>query len=498
MVTDQQVRRLFDVQNKYEYQYQAADAAGISSKTAHKYLKIGKLPSQCRVDHTWATRKDPFVDDWSFVEQMLEDTQATLEAKTIFEYLQRADPGKYHNGQLRTLQRRIKTWKALYGPSKEIFFSQIYYPGQWACSDFTSMNKLNITIAHQPFEHLVYHFVLCYSNWQAGRICFSESFESLSLGIQDALWKLGGVPSLHRTDNLTSAVHKVGHPDIFTDKYRALSSHYGFESSKTNPASPHENGDVEKSNDLFKKAIGQSLIIRGSRDFDSLEEYEKFLQKIIDRMNQNCHKRFAEEIEVLKKLPNLRYDNYETRDCKVGRGGTFRLLHNTYSAHSRLAGEKVKVRVFADKLEIWYAQRHIETLPRLRGENGHCINYRHIIDRLVRKPGAFENYCYKEDLFPSSLFRIAYDILKETCSTRQASKEYLKILELAAKEDESLVNEALRLLINLEEEVSFEKVKEFIDSKQKATEPTDVYIEPVDINYYDTLLEMPECVCAYE
>ena len=498
MVTDQQVRRLFDVQNKYEYQYQAADAAGISSKTAHKYLKSGKLPSQCRVDHTWATRKDPFVDDWSFVEQMLEDTQATLEAKTIFEYLQRADPGKYHNGQLRTLQRRIKAWKALYGPSKEIFFSQIYYPGQWACSDFTSMNKLNITIAHQPFEHLVYHFVLCYSNWQAGRICFSESFESLSLGIQDALWKLGGVPSLHRTDNLTSAVHKVGHPDIFTDKYRALSSHYGFESSKTNPASPHENGDVEKSNDLFKKAIGQSLIIRGSRDFDSLEEYEKFLQKIIDRMNQNCHKRFAEEIEVLKKLPNLRYDDYETRDCKVGRGGTFRLLHNTYSAHSRLAGEKVKVRVFADKLEIWYAQRHIETLPRLRGENGHCINYRHIIDRLVRKPGAFENYCYKEDLFPSSLFRIAYDILRETCSIRQASKEYLKILELAAKEDESLVNEALRLLINLEEEVSFEKVKEFIDSKQKATEPTDVYIEPVDINYYDTLLEMPECVCAYE
>ena len=495
MVTDLQVRRLFDMRNKHDHLYQAADAAGMSSKTAHKYLKNGKLPSQCRVDHTWATRKDPFADDWAFVVGLLEDTQATLQAKTIFQHLQRADPGKYHNGQLRTLQRRIKAWKALYGPSKEIFFSQIYYPGQWACSDFTNMNKLNITIAHQPFEHIFYHFVLCYSNWQAGRICFSESFESLSLGIQDALWKLGGVPSIHRTDNLTSAVHKVGHPDVYTDKYRALSTHYGFESSKTNPASPHENGDVERSNGLFKKAVDQSLIIRGSRDFDSLEEYERFLQKIIDRMNQNCHKRFAEEIEVLKSLPNLRYDDYETRDCKVGRGGTFRLLHNTYSAHSRLAGEKVKVRVFADKLEIWYAQRHIETLPRLRGENGHCINYRHIIDRLVRKPGAFENYCYKEDLFPTSLFRIAYDILRETRSIRQASKEYLKILELAAKEDESLVNEALRLLINLEEEVSFEKVKEFIDSKQKASEPTAVHIEPVDINDYDMLLETPECVC---
>jgi len=496
MVTDRQVRRLFDVQNKYQYQYQAADAAGISRKTARKYLKNGKLPSQCRVEHTWPTRKDPFADDWSFVEQALIDTQAALEAKTIFEFLQRAYPGKYHNGQLRTLQRRIKVWKALYGPSREIFFSQHYDPGQWACSDFTSMNKLNITIARQPFEHIFYHFVLCYSNWQAGRICFSESFESLSLGIQDALWKLGGVPFYHRTDNLTSAVHKVGHPDIFTDKYRGLAGHYGFESSKTNPASPHENGDVEKSNDLFKKAVDQSLIIRGSRDFDSVEEYEKFLQKIIDRMNQNCHKRFAEELEVLKELPNLRYDDYETRTCKVGRGGTFRLLHNTYSAHSRLVGETIKIRVYADKLEIWYAQRHIETLPRLRGENGYYINYRHHIDRLVRKPGAFENYCHKDSMFPTSQFRIAYDILREGRSIRQANKEYLKILELAAKEDESLVNEALRLLINLEEEIDFEKVKQFIDSKQKPPEPTAVHIEPVDINDYDMLLETPECVCV--
>jgi hypothetical protein len=494
MVTDQQVRRLIEMRNKQDYQYQAADAAGMSSKTAGKYLQSGKLPSQCRVEHTWPTRQDPFAEDWDFVKRLLKDTQAALEAKTLLAYLQRAYPGKYHDGQLRTLQRHIKAWKALYGPAKEVFFSQHYDPGQWSCSDFTSMNGLLITIAQQPFDHLFYHFVLCYSNWQAGRICFSESFESLSLGVQDALWKLGGVPAYHRTDNLTSAVHKVGHPDIFTNKYRGLADHYGFESSKTNPASPHENGDVEKSNDLFKKAVDQSLILRGSRDFDTVEAYEKFLQKIIDRMNQNVHKRFAEEIEVLKQLPNLRYDDYETRTCKVGRGGTFRLLHNTYSAHSRLVGETVTVRVYADQLEIWYAQRHIETLPRLRGENGHCINYRHLIDRLVRKPGAFENYCYKDDLFPTSQFRIAYDILRDASSIRQANKEYLKILEVAAKESESLVNEALRWLIHLEEEISFTKVKQFIDSKQKALEPTDVYIESVDIQGYDSLYETPECV----
>lgn len=496
MVTDQQVRRLFNVQNRYEYQYQVADAAGMSRKTAHKYLKSGKLPCHCRVEHTWPTRQDPFSEDWAFIEQLLKDTQAALEAKTLFDHLQRAYPGKYHNGQLRTLQRRIKAWKALYGPAKEIFFSQHYDPGQWACSDFTCMNELYITIAQQPFEHLFYHFVLCYSNWQAGRICFSESFESLSLGIQDALWNLGGVPFYHRTDNLTSAVHKVGHPDIFTDKYRGLASHYGFVSSKTNPSSPHENGDVEKSNDLFKHAVDQSLLLRGSRDFDTIQDYEKFLQKIIDRMNQNCHKRFAEEVEVLKRLPALRYDEYEIKTCKVGRGGTLRVLHNTYSTHSRLVGETVKVRVYADKLEIWYAQRYIETFPRLRGENGHYINYRHHIDRLVRKPGAFENYCYKDDLFPTSQFRIAYDILREAFSLRQANKEYLKILELAAKDSESLVNEALRLLINLDEEIRFDIVKQFIDSKQKTPDPTEVTIEPVNIHEYDRLLETPECVCV--
>ncbi len=161
MVTDPQVRRLFNVKHKYEYQYQAADATGISSKTARKYLKSGKLPSQCKLEHTWSTREDPFAEDWAFVVGLMEDTQATLQANTILEYLQQTYPGKYQDGQLRTLQRKIKKWKAMYGPSKEIFFSQMYLPGQWACSDFTSMNKLNITIAHQPFEHIFYHFVLC-------------------------------------------------------------------------------------------------------------------------------------------------------------------------------------------------------------------------------------------------------------------------------------------------------------------------------------------------
>ena len=496
MVTDKQVRRLFLMVRKYEHLYQAADAAGMSTKTARKYLQSGKLPSQSRPDHTWSTRQDPFAEDWGFIEQLLKDTRGSVEAKTLFEHLQQAFPNKYQHGQLRTFQRRVKAWKALHGPSKETFFTQTYHPGQWACSDYTSMNKLNITIGHQRFDHLFYHFVLCYSNWQAGRICFSESFESLSLGIQDALCKLGGVPRYHRTDCLSSAVHKVGHPDEFTDRYRGLADHYGFASSKTNPGSPHENGDVEKFNDLFKKAVDQSLIIRGSRNFETVEAYAAFLQNIIDHMNQQRQQRFAEELEVLRDLPSLRYDAYQTRSCKVSRGSTIHLLHNTYSVNSRLIGETVKVRVYADTLEVWYAQRPIETLPRLRGESGHHIQYRHIIDQLIRKPGAFENYHYKEALFPTSYFRMAYDLLAQSHTVRQASKVYLKLLDLAAKENESAVNEALRRLIDLDEMIDYEKVERIVKHHQQPPEPTDVYVESVDLNDYDLLYEQPECVCV--
>jgi len=104
--------------------------------------------------------------------------------------------------------------------------------------------------------------------------------------------------------------------------------------------------------------------------------------------------------------------------------------------HSRLIGEDVEVRLFAERLEVWYAQKKVETMPRVRGKGHHHINYRHIIDWLVRKPGAFEQYRYRDDLFPSSRFRIAYDVLKGQSPAR-GHKEYLKILQLAARETEA-------------------------------------------------------------
>ncbi len=492
MLTDNQIRRLFQMEHKYKCKYKAADAAGVNVKTARKYLSSRKLPSQCKPLHTWRTRQDPFAQDWDYIEKMLIEGGSSLQVKSIFEHLQTEFPGRYSNNQLRTLQRRVKAWKALRGPVKEVFFDQRYAPGEWCCSDFTSMNKLGITIASEPFNHIVYHFVLCLSNWQSCRICFSESFESLSMGLQDALWKLGGVPAFHRSDNLSSAVKKIGSQSLFTEHYAALCDHYGIKPSKTNTYSPHENGDVEKSNDLFKKSVEQNLLLRGSRDFDNLKQYERFLQDIVSRMNENSHQRFSQEIEHLRPLPYLRYDDYRTKSYKVGKTSTIRVLHNTYSVNSRLIGESIDVRIYADKLEIWYGNKHIEDLRRLRGRYSHRINYRHIIDTLVRKPGAFENYRYKEDLYPSSIFRIAYDMLCEHLSLKEANKQYLNILKLAAEVSEDYTNEALRYQINTNDRVSFKATEHMVKKQQIPDEPTEVNIEFTDICSYDDLLTVGE------
>jgi len=491
MVTDEQVRRLFTMKNRYQHLYQAADAAGMSTKTARKYLQSGVLPGQCHPLHDWATHEDAFAEDWPWAKDFLK-TNPNLEAKSLFEALQRQYPGKYQNSQLRTFQRRVKQWRALYGPEQEVFFPQVYPPGQWCESDFTRMNKLGITICGVPFPHMLYHFVLCLSNWETVSICFSESYESLSTGLQNALWKLGGIPRYHKTDNLTSAVNKVGNPEVFTANYRGLADHYGFTSCKTQPGHPNENGDIEQRHYRLKRAVEQALILRGSRDFNSRTEYERFLEKLIDQLNAGRTERLAEELKALRELPTLRYEDFTRARCRVSRFSTIRVLKNSYSVHSRLIGEQVDVRIYADHLEVWYAQQRIEILPRLRGENGHYINYRHVIDTLVRKPGAFENYRYKDDMFPTSQFRFAYDILRQEHGIKEANKQYLKILELAAKESQTAVNESLRFLINHTDGIDIETIQQMVESEQQPPSVTDVFIGEIDINGYDCLLESAE------
>jgi transposase len=490
MVTDRQVRRLMGLLSRGKTLAAAAAKADMDEKTARKYRLLGRLPSEVMPEHTWRTRVDPFSQVWDELKAKMEINPG-LEAKTLFEDLQRRYPGQFADGQLRTLQRRVKVWRALEGPPKEVYFPQVHKPGELCQSDFTCMNSSSVMIQGQRFDHMIYHFVLTYSNWETGTICFSESFEALSEGLQNALWQLGGVPKTHRTDRLSAAVQKPDNPEEFTQRYNALLKHYGIEGVKTRPASPHENGDVEQRHHRFKRALEQSLMLRGSRDFASRDEYVAFLHKLFSQLNAGRQKRLSEELNVISSLPQRRLDSARRLRLKVGPSSTIRVYNNVYSVDSRLIKETVEVRLYAERLQVWYAQRLVDTIPRLRGDGKHRIEYRHIIDWLVRKPGAFENYRYRQDLYPTHRFRVAYDWIKQRRPSR-ATKEYLQILYLAARENETAVDDALRTLINQDQPITIDAVKSLVCGQQEVVPVTEVNIAEVDLGAYDTLLGVGE------
>ena len=487
MVTDRQVRRLMSLIQTEQSLQVAADKAGMDRETARKYREIGKLPSEVRPDHDWRTRADAFAEVWSWVAQQL-SVNPGLEAKTLLEALQRAYPGQFADGQLRTLQRQVKRWRGLEGPGREVFFAQVHHPGRLGASDFSHMTKLGVTIGGRSFEHLIYHFVLTYSNWETFTICYSESFESLSEGLQNALWELGGVPQRHRTDCLSAAVANTSNFEEFTRRYEGLLEHYGLRAEKTNPNSGNENGDVEQRHHRFKRAVDQALMLRGSRDFADMQAYVEFLKALTKQLNRGRQSRFAEELKVILSLPPVRLEAVKRLEARVDCGSLIHVDRNAYSVNSRLIGQKVEVRLYVGHLEVWYAQKKVEELRRLRGRNQHRVNYRHVIDWLVRKPGAFGDYRYQAELFPSSLFRVAYDQLKSQCVS-SADKQYLKILELAAKENESLVENAIGHLCDLAQAMSFEAVEALVLCGQKLAAPTAVRVDEVDLSAYDQLLD---------
>lgn len=491
MVTDEQVRRLLEMDARGMDKETAAARAGMCPKTARKYRRAGKLPSETKKPHTWRTRRDPFKEQWPGVREQLE-LNPGLYATTLFEHLQRMHPGKFQDGQLRTFQRRVRHWRATEGPPREVFFSQVHEPGRLCASDFTDCGALGVTIVGRPFEHKLYHFTLTYSNWEWARVCFSETLEALSEGLQEALWKLGGVPQAHRTDQLSSAVNVLSEKKRFTERYGALISHYGLEGQKTNPASPHENGDVEKRHDLLKRRIDQALMLRGSRDFESRESYEEFLCGLLEQLNRGRSERLAREREVLGRLPTRRLPAFkEVRGVRVSKGSLIRVDRNRYSVPSRLIGQKVDVRVRAERLDIYYGRQKLAEVPRLSGRGKVRIDYRHVIDWLVRKPGALEGYRYREELFPTSRFRMAYDELKARYG-RGGAGRYARILELAARQSESGVDRALRELLGGEGRVSVEAVERHLEIAGRPESPPPVRVEAPDLAAFDRLLSGEE------
>jgi hypothetical protein len=471
----------------------AAAKAGMDEKTARKYRDLETLPSQTKRQRTWRTRKDAFEAVWPEILEILERDEA-VEAKTVFEYLSRQHPERYQEGELRTLQRRIKVWRARCGRAKEVMFVQEHKPGRQGQSDFTFMNSVGVMIAGQLFNHLVYQFTLTYSNWQSVMVCFSESFESLSAGLQKSLWEVGAVPEEHRTDSLSAAVKNLKDQDEFTERYQGLIRHYGMRASHNNPGRGHENGDVEQAHHRFKRAVEQEMILRGSRNFQNRVDYEVFLEEIVNRRNGRRREKLQQELAVMRRLPEKRTEDWSRWSGKVSAFSTVNVRHNVYSVDSRLIGERLDVRIYSETLEVWHGGQFIERIPRLRGAGRHHIQYRHIIDSLVRKPGAFAHYRYQSDLFPGVLFRVAYDYLRER-DPAGADRQYVRILHLAAGESEQRVDEALRFLIEQGETITADRVSEWVKSPAEF-DCCAIEVEPVQIAVYDSLLEQAEEVCA--
>ena len=464
----------------------------MDEKTARKYRDGERLPSEMAKPRTWRTREDPFEEVWPAVLARLE-AEPKLRAFALFGWLQKEYEGRFPDSQRRTFERRVRAWRVARGPNREVMFPQVHMPGDLGASDFTHMNSLRITIGRQPFEHLLYHFTLTYSNWESVSVCFSESFEAFSRGLQDALWKLGGVPRKHRSDSLSAAVNNLSEDREFHARYRDLMEYYRVDPQRINARKAHENGDVESSHGHLKRDIEQALLLRGSRDFASREEYESFLEELMNRRNASRSPRFDQELEVLGELPPTKVDyRTQVRAIKVHGSSTIRVKQNTYSVPSRLIGYRVDVMIDADFIEVWYGEVLIQRMPRLIGAGKHAVNYRHVIDSLARKPGAFENYQYREDMFPTSHFRMAYDWLCEDRSPRAAAREYLKILQLAARESQDAVQDALRLAITQNAPISAKAIRLAVQQHQQVPLATDVTIETPDLNDFDSLLQHPD------
>jgi len=475
-----------DEMSKHGQVGKAALRAGVHRNTARRYLAAGQLPSELKQPRTWRTRPDPFAADWEEIAARLEQAPE-LEAKVLFEDLVRRRPGQYVEGQLRTLQRHIKRWRAEHGPAREIFFPQEHRPGEAIQTDFTFGSSLGVLIAGEAFDHLLCQSVLPYSNWQSVTVCRSESMLALRGGIQEALFRLGRVPQWHQTDNSTSATHDLRSGlRGFNTEYLELMRHWGMQPRTIGIGASHQNGDVESANGALKRRLEQHLLLRGCREFGSVEEYEAWIGSVTEQANGLRAVRLAEELAVMRPLSAARLPRYRELRVRVTSNGTIRVKNSTYSVPPRLTGERLVVRLFDLHLEVYYGDKRQLVIERLRGEGKHRIDYRHVIWSLVKKPWAFAGYRYRDSLFPGAPWRQAYEALAQALPQRQADLEYLRVLHLAAQTFQHEVEAALELLLGAGKLPTFAEVRSVVAHRKP--EVPDLAPLKVDLADYDALL----------
>jgi len=433
-ITKQQVKLYMSYRKQpKQTQLKAAAKAGFSERTARR-IESGKYPIQHQ-PRQYRTRKDPF--DGLFEEHLvpLLKENPALQPITLLEVLDEKAPEQFDHSHLRTLQRRVKRWRAKEGPEQEVIFRQRHIPGDMGISDYTWMNKLNITLNGNEFKHKLYHYRLVYSGWTYVQVILGgESFESLSSGLQNAFWRCGGVPATHRTDSLSAAFNNCSEETLLTERYTKLCQHYDVTATRNNKGVAHENGAIESAHGHLKRKMDQQLMLRGSRDFISLAEYEKFINCIVSKINRQRTTRFEEEKLHLKALPKRRTNDFSELHVKVTSSSTINVKRVTYTVPSRLIGTGLLVHIYDDRLTLFYGHELTLTLARIYAQaplRARSVDYRHVIHSLAKKPNAFKSSVLRDDLIPLGDFTLLWNKLTQNSVTDIDCRYMVDLLVLA-------------------------------------------------------------------
>ena len=434
-VTDRQMR-LYMKFRRTEPVPLAAAKAGFSSATAYRIEQDPRPPSQRSVPRG-RRRPDPLAGVWESEIVPLLRAAPGLRPVAVFEEVLRRHP-ELGAGVRRTLERRVRSWRALHGPEQEVIFRQVHEPGRLGLSDFTDMGDLAVTVAGRPLDHRLYHFRLPYSGFEHAHVVLGgESYVALAEGLQNALWALGGAPREHRSDSLSAAFRNLGRDaaDDLTRRYDALCAHYGMQPSRNNPGLPHENGAIESAHGHLKAAVADALLLRGSRGFADLAAYRRFVDEVVGRRNARSAPRIGIERAALRDLPPRRAAEHEEAIVTVTSSGGFVLRKVFYSVPSRLIGHRLRVRLFDDRLEVYLGGSHQVTLargrPRPDGRHGHVVDYRHVVHSLRRKPMALLGLVYRDRLFPRPAYARAFEAMRAGLPDRLACRTAVELLALA-------------------------------------------------------------------
>ena len=414
----------------------AATRAGFSVATAYRIEADSRLPSQKETPRG-RRRPDPLAEVFDAEVVPLLQAAAGVRPIAILEELLRRHP-EFSRRVRRTLERRIRAWRAVHGAERDVIFRQAHEPGRLGLSDFTEMGELAITVAGMPLDHRLYHFRLAYSGFEHAHVILGgESFVALAEGLQNALWALGGAPREHRSDSLSAAFRNLERAarDDLTTRYEALCAHYRMQPSRNNRGEAHENGAIESPHGHLKRALRDALLLRGSAEFDDLLAYRRFVDEIVSRHNARHAKRIEAERAVLQPLPPARTCDYEETRVYVTPAGGFTLRKVFYTVPSRLIGHRLQVRLYDDRLELFVGGSPLLTLARGRpganGKHGHVVDYRHVIHALRRKPMALANLVYRDQLFPREAYRLTFERLRDELPLRTACKTMVELLRLA-------------------------------------------------------------------